>query len=133
MVKIENTIDFTMIHLFKSPSSTHLLCEKTIPKLKALIKECINAPKKDKKVYVARFSYKPDTKVPLKITLAPYFITETLNLITDYDNPALTIEYTKKELEEYGFKKGHIKKIIHAIENNEVSFNELTESISNIL
>lgn len=133
MVKIENTYDFTMIHLFKSPSSTYLLCEKTIPKLKTLIKENIKAPNKDKKVYVVRFNYKPDTKIPLKITLAPYFITDLLNLVIDYENPALTIEYTKQELETYGFKKGHIKKIIQAIENNEVSYNELTESISNIL
>lgn len=133
MVKIDKLYDMSQMHLFKNPSSTYILGEKTLPKLKKAIKENIKTPANDVKVYLIRFKINLDDKYPLRISLAPYIITDKLNLIMDYDKVALTIEYSKNEFEKYGFDKTHIKKIIKAIKNNKVSFNELTDNITNIL
>ena len=133
MVKIDKSYDMAQIHLFKNPSSTYILGEKTLAKLKKSIKENIKMPTKDVKVFLIKFKLNLDDKYPLRISFAPYFITEKLNLVSDYDNHALTIEYSKDEFEKYGFNKEHIKKIIKAIKNNKVSYEELSDNITNIL
>ena len=133
MIKIDKTYDFGYIHLFKSSNSKYILSEKSLPKLKKAIKVNVKAPSKDIKLYLIRFRYDLENKYPLRISVAPYFITEKLNLIPDSEEIALTIEYSSNELEKFGFKKEHINKIINAIKNKKVSFKELTESITNIL
>ncbi len=131
MVKIDKTYDMSQIHIFKN--SKFILSEKTLPKLKKAIKENIKFPSRDIKLYLIRFRFDLENKYPLRISIAPYFITEKLNLIPDSDDVALTIEYSSDELKKYGFKKEHITKIIKAIKNKKVSFKELSESITNIL
>lgn len=135
MVKIDKSYNMTQIHLFKNPSSTYILGEKTLPKLKKAIRENVKMPSKDIKVFLIKFKLNLDDKnqCPLRISFAPYFITEKLKLISDQDNQALTIEYSKDEFEKYGFEKEHIKKIIKAIKNNKVSYKELSDNITNIL
>ena len=131
MVKIDKTYDMSLIHIFKN--SKFILSEKTLPKLKKAVKENVKPPSKDIKLYLVRFRLNLENKCPLRISIAPYFITDKLNLIPDSDGVALTIEYSSNELEKYGFKKEHIIKIIKAIKDQKVSFKELSESITNIL
>lgn len=133
MIKIDETYDMKQIHLFKNPTALYIVGEKTLPKLKKFIKENIENPNEDVEVFLIKFKLNLNDKIPLRISFAPYFITEKLNLIPDHDNSSLTIEYTKDEFEKYGFNKKHIKKIIKAIKNNKISYEELSDNISNIL
>ena len=133
MFKIDETYDMKQIHLFKNPTALYILSEKTLSNLKKSIKENIENPNEDVNVFLVKFKLNLNDKTPLRISFAPYFITEKLNLVSDYDNSSLTIEYSKNELEKYGFNKKHIKKIIKAIKNNKVSYEELSDNISNIL
>jgi hypothetical protein len=133
MAKIDDSYDMKQIHLFKKSSLKYILGDKTLPKLKKLIKENVNTPTKDIKVYLIKFKFSPDNEYPLRISVAPYIITDKLNLIMDYNNVALTIKYSTNELKKYGFNHNHINKIIKAIKNNKISYKNLTESITNIL
>ena len=132
MFKIDETYDMKKIHLFKNPNALYILGEKTLSNLKKSIKENIENPNEDIKVFLIKFKLNIDDKIPLRISFSPYFITEKLNLVPDYDNSSLTVEYSKDEFEKYGFNKKHIKKIIKAINNNKVSYKELSDNISNI-
>lgn len=133
MVKIDNTYDMKMMHLFKGSSSKYLMSEKSLQKLKNAVKENVKAPDKDIKVYLIKFKYDEDNDVPLRISVAPYFITDKLALIQDHDNVAITIKYSTDELKKYNFKKEHIDKIIKAIKKDLVSYEGLADNISNIL
>lgn len=133
MVKIDNLYDMKQIHLFKKSSSKYILGDKTLPKLKKLIKENVKVPTKDIKVYLIKFKFCPDNEYPLRISVGPYIITDKLNLVMDHDNVALTIKYSTDELDKYGFNHSHIDKIIKAIKNKKISYKNLTENITNIL
>ncbi len=133
MFKIDETYDMKQIHLFKNSTALYIVSEKTLSKLKKVVKENIENPNEDVDVFLVKFKLNLNDKIPLRILFAPYFITEKLNLIPNYDNSSLTIEYSKEEFEKYGFNKKHIKKIIKAIKNNKVSYKELSDNISNIL
>ena len=139
MTKIDDSYDMKQIHLFKKSSSKYILGDKTLPKLKKLIKEIVNAPTKDIKVYLIKFKFGLDNEYPLRISVAPYIITDKLNLVQDNDNDndndnvALTIKYSTNELKKYGFNHNHIDKIIKAIKNNKITYKNLTDNITNIL
>ena len=49
------------------------------------------------------------------------------------DDTSITITYTKDELKKYGFKKSHVSKIIKAIKNDLVSYEDFHDSIEHIL
>lgn len=133
MSNIDDIYNKDYIHLFKKSSSKYIICEKTIQKLKKAIKENIKEPNKDIDVYLIKFKINLNSNYPITISCAPYIITENLNLITNHDDVAITIKYSSDELKKYGLKKNHISKIINAVKNNKISFNQLTENISNIL
>jgi hypothetical protein len=133
MSNIDDTYNKDYIHLFKKSSSKYIICEKTIQKLKKVIKENIKEPNKDIDVYLIKFKINLNSNYPIIISCAPYIITEKLNLITNHDDVAITIKYSSDELKKYGYKKNHISKIINAVKNNKISFNQLTENITNIL
>ena len=49
------------------------------------------------------------------------------------DDISITITYTKDELKKYGFKKNHISKIIKAVKNDLVSYDDFRDSITHVL
>jgi hypothetical protein len=130
---IDTTYDMKKMHIFTSKKSKYIISEKTIPKLEKIIKEEITPPKKDIPVFVIRFRFDLDNDIPLRIIATPYIITNKLNLIINSNNVGLTIEYSKSELNKFGFDKEHIKKIIKAIKEETASFTDLSDNITHIL
>lgn len=128
---IDQTYDMSKYHLFKN--NKQLLEETTIANLKKAIKENIEPPKKDTKVFVINFSVKPNSEYPLKILCGQYTLTEKLALVMKDDDIAQTITWTKDELKKYGFKKSHIGKIIKAIKEDLVSYEDSHDSITHVL
>ena len=49
------------------------------------------------------------------------------------DDIAQTISYSKEELNKYGFKKSHITKIIKAIQNDLISYENSSVPITDVL
>ena len=128
---IDQTYDMNNYHLFKNNKS--ILEATTITNLKKAIKENIQAPKSDTKVFVISFSIDPKYKFPLIISCGQYTLTNKLSLVMKDDDTAQTITWTKDELKKYGFKKSHISKIIKAIKFDLVSYKESYDSITHIL
>jgi hypothetical protein len=128
---IDESFDMTNYHLFKN--SKQILEEPTISKLKNAIKDNIKPPTKDTKVFVINFSIKPKSEFPLKILCGQYTLTNKLALVMTEDDTAQTITYTKDELKKYGFKKSHISKIIKAVKNDLVSYEDSHDSITHVL
>ncbi len=133
MTYIDKTYDMSKYHLFKSGGLKSYLSDATISKLKKSIKENIKSPSKNRKVYVISFFIKPESENPLRIVCGQYTLTTKLALVMEDDDVSLTIKYTKDELEKYGFKKEHIKKIIKSVKEKTASFVDFTDNITHIL
>ena len=133
--KIDDTYDMKMKNIFTSSKPRYIISEKTLPKLKNLIKEEINPPKNDIPVFIISFRLKKedDDDIVLRINAIPYLITNKLNLVMDPEKIGLTIEYSKNEMKKHGFKKIHITKIIKAINEKTASFKDFTDNITHIL
>ncbi len=131
IVYIDNIYDMSNYHLFKN--SKQILEDSSINNLKKAIRENIKPPTKDTKVFVINFSIKPKSEFPLKILCGQYTLTNKLALVMTEDDTAQTITYTKDELKKYGFKKTHVSKIIKAIKNDLVSYEDFHDSITHIL
>lgn len=132
MVLIDKTYDMSKIHLFKN-STKSLLSELTMKKLKNSIKENIVPPKKDTKVFTLEFAIDIDSDIPLRIVCAQFTLTPKLVLGMRDDDLSQTIRWTKDELKKYGFKKIYLKKIIYAVKNDLLSYENLTDSITHVL
>ena len=128
---IDNSIDLSQFHLFKKDKS--LLSEKTIGKLKALIKTNVTAPSKNIKLYIVKFSTSPTKSNVFKIIISQSTLTPKLNLVTDDDDYSITITFTEDELKKYKFRVKYINNIIDAFKNNKISFAKLSIPISDIL
>ncbi len=128
---IDQIYDMSNYHLFKN--SKQILEDSSINNLKKAIKENIKPPTKDTKVFVINFSIKPKSEFPLKILCGQYTLTNKLSLVMTEDDTAQTITYTKDELKKYGFKKSHVSKIIKAIKNDLVSYEDFHDSITHVL
>ena len=133
--KIDDTYDMKMKNIFTSKNQKYIISEKTLPKLKNLIKEEINPPKNDIPVFIISFRLKKedDDDIVLRINAIPFIITNKLNLVLDREKIGLTIEYSKDELKKYGFEKIHITKIIKAINEKTASYKDFTDNITHIL
>ena len=128
---IDQTYDMSNYHLFKNNKS--ILEASTITNLKKSIKENIEPPKSDTKVFVISFSIDTKYKFPLIIVCGQYTLTNKLALVMKDDDIAQTITWTKDELKKFGFKKSHINKIIKAIKFDLVSYKESHDSITHVL
>jgi hypothetical protein len=128
---IDQIYDMSNYHLFKN--SKQILEDSSINNLKKAIKENIKPPTKDTKVFVINFSIKPKSEFPLKIVCGQYTLTDKLALVMTDDDTSITITYTKDELKKYGFKKSHVSKIIKAIKNDLVSYEDFHDSITHVL
>ena len=128
---IDQTYDMSNYHLFKNNKS--ILEASTITNLKKAIKENIEPPKSDTKVFVISFSIDPKYKFPLIIVCGQYTLTDKLTLVMKDDDTSITITYTKDELKKYGFKSNHINKIIKAIKLDLVSYEDFRDSITHVL
>ena len=131
-VKMEDDNNYNMDEIYLFDRKGILLFNDTsLTNLKKNIKNNYN---EDIKVFLIKFIFNINNENTLKISIAPYTLTNKNKLIIDYDNPSFSIIYNKEEYEKYGFKNNHINKIIKAFRLNKISFKEgLTNNITNVL
>ena len=127
---IYSTIDLKNIHLISGNKS--VLEAPTMPKLKALIKETVQAPTADKKIYIVSFSQTKGDK-PFKFVVAQYTLTPKLSVLLKDSDRAQTITYTNDEIEKYGFDLKLLGKIIKLIQKPDTSFKKMNISITDIM
>lgn len=134
IVNINKKINTKQYHIFYKNKQLKELSAPTISKLEENIKNHINSPKTNKKVYVIRIKVNldSDTKA-LTIVCTQNTINSDLNLYTDSDDNAVTVIYSKKELDKYGFEISHIKKIISALKKDKIDYEKQFINITDIL
>jgi len=108
--------------------------EKTTMGLKTYIKQNYDAPSKNIKGYLIRLKLdKTDKNQILIMNCTELTITPKLLIKTLENDGYQTITYSSNELIKHGFKLSHIKKVIKAIKNNTVSFDDSIISITELL
>ena len=131
---IDSILQTQTYHIFYKNKKIKQLTAPTPIKVKALIKEHINPPKTNKKIFVIRVKFNSDEpKSKLVITCLQQTITSELVMITGKDDYMITVKYTGDEFDKFGFKLSHIKKIINALEQHIVSLEKSFINISEIL
>lgn len=129
--EIKNEFDTKLYYLFINKKI--ILQEKTIPKLKAQIKESLEKPDKNVSGFTISLSIDEKYKYPLMVNCSQITITPKLNYTQSDDDASQTFVYTNEDLEKYGFNKKHLLKIMKAMKNDEISYEENTIPISEIL
>jgi hypothetical protein len=108
--------------------------EKTTIGLKNYIKQNYDIPSKNIKGYLIRLKInKSDKNQILIMNCMEMTITPKLLIKSLEDDGYQTITYSSNELIKHGFKLSHIKKVIKAIKNNTVSFDDSIISITELL
>ena len=132
--KIDSVLSTEYYHVFYKGKELKQLMQKTIPKLKKAIKENVNSPKTNKKVYIVSLKYKSDSdKKKLIINCSQNTITPGLNLATDKYDDSFSIIYSNEEYKKYNFDLEHIKKIINKIKKEQLNVTVQFINISEIL
>lgn len=131
MEYIDKSIDLTKYHLFKKDKS--LLEDVNMTKLKKSIKENIEPPKANIKVWVVNFSIKKNNPNPFVIIVGQYTLTPKLALVSKDDDKTQTFTYSLDELKNYKFSVKHIKQIIKKFKTNLIDRSKLSIKISDIL
>lgn len=131
---IDDILSTEYYHIFYKNKELKPLMQKTIPKVEKAIKENVNPPKTNKKIYIVSLKYKPDSvKKRLIISCGQNTITPKLNLAMDKNDDIFTIIYSSDEFKKFGFELTHIKKIINKIKKEELDVEEQFINISQIL
>ena len=133
-IDIDSVLQTQTQHIFYKNKHLKQLTTPIPKKLDELIKEHVNPPKTNKKVFLIRIKYNPNNpKSNLIISCSQQTITTKLILTAEKGDYFITVKYSGEELEKYGFKIAHIKKIIKALESHLVSLGTSSISISEIL
>lgn len=132
--KIDSVLLTEHYHVFYKGKELKTLSHKTLLGVEKLIKENVNSPKTDKKVYLVKTRYLPNNKKKtILLSCCKYTITPKLLLAKKKDDDCFTIIYSNKDYKKYGFELSHIKKIINKIKKEELDVEEQFISISFIL
>jgi hypothetical protein len=132
--KIDSILSLKYYHIFYSNKELKPLAQKTISDVGKAIKENVNPPKTDKKVYMVRLKYNPDSeKRKLIINCSQNTITPKLVFAMDKYDDSFNIIYSEEEYKKYKFSLAHIKKIISKIKKNELDLDVQFINISSIL
>lgn len=132
--KINSVLTTEYYHVFYKGKELKQLTNKTLSGVEKLIKEYVNPPKTDKKIYLIKIRYLPDTeRKTILLSCCKYTITPKLLLAKKKDDDCFTIIYSKKEYKKFGFELTHIKKIINKIKKEELDVEEQYISINEIL
>ena len=129
-MNIDKSIDYNKYYIYRN--NKPILSDITIKKLKDNIKENITPPKTNKKVFIIRFNNRPDNQYPLMINCTQKTITTNLALVMEDDDVFQTITFDQEELKKYGFKKSYISKIIKAVKNYLISFENSSVTITDV-
>ncbi len=131
---IDSILSLDCYHVFYKGKELKQLVHNTPNEVKKKIKEYVNPPKTDKKVYFVKLKYIPDSeKKLLMITCCKYTITPKLLLAQKKNDDCFTIIYSGEEYKKYKFNLTHIKKIINKIKKEELDVEFQFINISEIL
>lgn len=132
--KINSILNTKYYHIFYKNKELKSLAQKTLNDIKKSIKENVNPPKTEKKVYVVNLKYNPESeKRKLIVLCGQYTITPKLALAKGQDDDCFSISYSSDELKKYGFELSHIKKIINKIKKEELDIEPQFININDIL
>lgn len=132
--KIDSILNTKFYHIFYKGKELKQLSQKNLVDIKKSIKENVNPPKTEKKVYVINLKYNPDSeKRKFIIVCGQYTITPKLALAKGKDDDCFSISYSSDELKKFGFELSHIKKIINKIKKDELDIEPQFISINDIL
>ena len=132
--KIDSILDTKYYHIFYKNKELKSLSQKTIPKIEKTIKEYVNPPKINKKVYLISLKYNPNSeKRKLIINCSQNTITPKLIFAMDKYDDSFNIIYSAEEYKKYKFNLDHIKKIINKIKKDELDVVVQFINISKIL
>jgi len=129
--KINDVLEPSKSHLFVGGDL--VASEKSTKNLKDYIKQSYNPPKKNLKAYLIRIKINKTSSTPLIINCTEMTITPKLTIKSEDDDGFQTVKYSKIELSKYGFKIAHVKKLIKAIKNETVDFDNSIISLSELL
>ena len=134
MLEIDSILPIQTYHIFYKNKQLKQLTASTPVKLKLAIKEHVNPPKKNKKVFIIRIKINSDnSNRKIIISCDQYTITTELGLIVEKGDYGISVIYSDNDLEKYGFKLTHIKKIIKVLETKTVNLSKNFINISEIL
>ena len=132
--KVEAILSTEYYHIFYKGKELKQLTHKTLSGVEKAIKEKVNEPKTDKKVYLIKIKYVPDTeKKKIILSCCKYTITPKLLMAKKKDDDCFTIVYSQKEYKKYDFNISHVKKIINKITKDELDVSVQFINISEIL
>lgn len=132
--KIDSILNTKYYHIFYKNKELKQLSQKTIPGIEKAIRENVDPPKTNKKVYMVRLKYNPDSdKKKLLINCSQNTITPKLVLATDKYDDSFNIIYSTEEYKKYKFSLEHIKKIIDKIKKDKLDVSVQYINISEIL
>ncbi len=132
--KINKILDPKYHHVFYKGKELKQLSQKTINDVKKSIKENVNPPKTDKKVYLVTLKYNPESeKRKIIVVCGQYTITPKLALAKGDNDDVFSITYSSDDLKKYKFDLTHIKKIINKIKKEELDVGVQFINISEIL
>jgi hypothetical protein len=134
MIDIDSILQTQTYHIFYKNKHLKQLSTPIPKKLDQLVKENVNPPKTNKKVFLIRIKSNPtNPKSKLIISCSQQTITSKLAIVAEKGDYFITVKYSEEELEKYGFKLSHIKKIIKALESHKVSLEKSFITITEIL
>lgn len=132
--KINTILSTEYYHVFYNGKELKPLIHKSLTGVEKAIKEHVNSPKTDKKVYLIKTKFIPNSdKKKILISCCQYTITPKLSLTKKENDDCFTIIYSSDELKKYGFELSHIKKIIKKIKKEELDVEYQFINISEIL
>lgn len=132
--KIDSILDTNYYHIFYKNKELKPLSQTIIPKVEKAIKEYVNPPKTNKKIYLVRLKYNQDSEQKkLIINCSQRTITPKLILAKDKYDDSFSIIYSTEEYNKYKFSLDHIKKIISKIKKDLLDVSVQTINISEIL
>jgi len=134
MLDINSVLETQTYHVFYKNKHLKQLTANTPAKLKLAIKANVNPPKKNKKVFIIRIKLNLDNpNRNIIVSCDQYTITTNLGLVVEKGDYSISITYSLLELEKFGFKLSHIKKIIKALETKSIDLSKNFIYISEIL
>jgi hypothetical protein len=109
-----------------------IMKESSFKKIKENIKNEYETPKKDIKGYLVKFNVKNTKKEYLRVTITEVTITPKLFIGASNDDLFKVFTFSPEEYKKYKISESLIKKMIKAIKNDSISFEE-KESITDFL
>lgn len=137
---ISNVLETKTYHVFYKNKHLKQLSTPIVSKIEKLIKEFVNPPKTDKKVFIIRIKYDPDSENRrVIISCTQQTITPNLYLVSKTNTNSLdgdvhmSVSYSVDELKKYGFELSHVKKIMLGLKKKTIDLEKNIISISEIL